>query len=293
MNIGSTHAKKISTNHNYHDQQKQHRKQAGKKTAKEIIHAMYINRELFKIRDMLILLSPAKTLDYSKDFDVKPTAPAFLSDSSKLIKELKTKEPKDIATLMGLSDNLATLNFDRYQSWKAAKSISSDSKPALFVFQGDVYQGLKAETFNKKDIAFAQKHLRILSGLYGELRPLDVIKPYRLEMGTSLKIGTKKNLYEFWGDKIVNELNIALKDLNSSTLVNLASTEYFKSVNKKKLNAEIITPVFKDFSNGKYKMVMVYAKKARGMMANYIIKNRIENTSTLFNTSKFTTIKFN
>ena len=113
---------------------------------------------------MLILLSPAKTLDYSKDFDVKPTAPAFLSDSSKLIKELKTKEPKDIATLMGLSDNLATLNFDRYQSWKAAKSISSDSKPALFVFQGDVYQGLKAETFNKKDIAFAQKHLRILSG---------------------------------------------------------------------------------------------------------------------------------
>ena len=135
---------------------------------------------------MLILLSPAKTLDYSKDFDVKPTAPEFLSDSSKLIKELKTKEPKDIATLMGLSDNLATLNFDRYQSWKATKSISSDSKPALFVFQGDVYQGLKAETFNKKDIAFAQKHLRILSGLYGELRPLDVIKPYRLEMGLSL-----------------------------------------------------------------------------------------------------------
>jgi len=193
---------------------------------------------------MLILLSPAKTLDYSKDFDVKPTAPAFLSDSSKLIKELKTKEPKDIATLMGLSDNLATLNFDRYQSWKAAKSISSDSKPALFVFQGDVYQGLKAETFNKKDIAFAQKHLRILSGLYGELRPLDVIKPYRLEMGTKL-------------------------------IVNLASKEYFSVVGSLPKNIEVVAPVFKDLKNGEYKLISFYAKKARGYMSNWIIKNKI------------------
>ena len=147
---------------------------------------------------MIVLLSPAKTLDYTKEFDVEPTAPTFLTDSAKLIKELKTKEPKDIASLMGLSDKLATLNFDRYQSWSAAKKMSADSQPALFVFQGDVYQGLQADTFNKKDITFAQKHLRILSGLYGELRPLDVIKPYRLEMGTKLQNSKGKNLYEFW-----------------------------------------------------------------------------------------------
>ena len=160
---------------------------------------------------MIVLLSPAKTLDYTKEFDVEPSAPAFLSDSAKLIKELKTKEPKDFASLMGLSDKLATLNFDRYQSWSAAKKMSADSKPGLFVFQGDVYQGLQADTFNKKDVSFAQKHLRILSGLYGELRPLDLIKPYRLEMGTKLENGNGKNLYEFWGEKITNHLKYYLR----------------------------------------------------------------------------------
>ena len=242
---------------------------------------MYINRELFKIRNMLILLSPAKTLDYSKDFDVKPTAPAFLSDSSKLIKELKTKEPKDIATLMGLSDNLATLNFDRYQSWKAAKSISSDSKPALFVFQGDVYQGLKAETFNKKDIAFAQKHLRILSGLYGELRPLDVIKPYRLEMGTKLPTSKGKNLYEFWGNKIQENLLKELKANKSELIVNLASKEYFSVVGSLPKNIEVVAPVFKDLKNGEYKLISFYAKKARGYMSNWIIKNKVTSAKDL------------
>ncbi|MDA9371297.1 peroxide stress protein YaaA [Gammaproteobacteria bacterium] len=230
---------------------------------------------------MLILLSPAKTLDYTKDFDIKPTAPAFLADSSKLIKELKTKEPKDIASLMGLSDNLATLNFDRYQSWNASKSISSDSKPALYVFQGDVYQGLKAETFNKKDIAFAQKHLRILSGLYGELRPLDVIKPYRLEMGTS----KGKNLYEFWGSKIKDNLLTELKANKSELIVNLASKEYFSVVGVLPSNIEVVAPVFKDFKNGEYKLISFYAKKARGYMSHWMIKNKITSAQDL--------IKFN
>ena len=220
---------------------------------------------------MLILLSPAKTLDYSKDFDVKPTAPAFLSDSSELIKELKTKEPKEIATLMGLSDNLATLNFDRYQSWKAA----------LFVFQGDVYQGLKAETFNKKDIAFAQKHLRILSGLYGELRPLDVIKPYRLEMGTKLPTSKGKNLYEFWGNKIQENLLKELKANKSELIVNLASKEYFSVVGSLPKNIEVVAPVFKDFKNGEYKLISFYAKKARGYMSNWIIKNKVTSAKDL------------
>ena len=233
---------------------------------------------------MLILLSPAKTLDYTKDYDVKATAPAFLSDSSKLIKELKTKEPKDIATLMGLSDNLASLNFDRYQSWKAAKSISSDSKPALFVFQGDVYQGLKADTFSKKDIAFAQKHLRILSGLYGELRPLDVIKPYRLEMGTKLLTSKGKNLYEFWGNKIQENLLKELKANKSELIVNLASKEYFTVVGKLPESVQVVSPAFKDLKNGQYKIISFYAKKARGYMSNWIIKNKITTAKEL---SKF------
>ena len=156
---------------------------------------------------MLIVLSPAKTLDYSVDPKSNHTAPQFLSQSSKLIKTLKDKEPKDIASLMGLSDKLATLNFDRYQSWKAAKSVSSDAKPSMLVFKGDVYQGLSAEDFNAKQIKFAQKHLRILSGLYGILRPMDVIKPYRLEMGTKLQTSKGKNLYEFWGNS-VQELSL-------------------------------------------------------------------------------------
>ena len=146
---------------------------------------------------MLIVLSPAKTLDFGIDAKSNHTAPQFLSQSSNLIKNLKQKEPKDIASLMGLSDKLAALNFDRYQSWKASKIVSADTKPSVMVFKGDVYQGLDAETLNNKQIKFAQKHLRILSGLYGILRPMDVIKPYRLEMGTKLETSKGKNLYDF------------------------------------------------------------------------------------------------
>ena len=151
---------------------------------------------------MIIVLSPAKTLDYEFESNHDHSVPAFLSQSSKLINNLKTKEPKDIASLMGLSDKLATLNFDRYQSWSPAKKVSADSKPSMLVFKGDVYQGLQAEDLNNAEMKFAQKHIRILSGLYGILRPLDLMKPYRLEMGTKLETSEGKNLYEFWGDKV-------------------------------------------------------------------------------------------
>ena len=232
---------------------------------------------------MIVLLSPAKTLDYTKEFDVEPTAPAFLADSTKLIKELKTKEPKDIASLMGLSDKLAALNFDRYQTWSAAKKISNDSQPALYVFQGDVYQGLQAETFDKKDISFAQKHLRILSGLYGELRPLDVIKPYRLEMGTKLQNPEGKNLYEFWGNKVRDNILKELKTNKSNLVVNLASKEYFSVVGSLPEDVEVVSPVFKDFKNGEYKLISFYAKKARGFMSHWMIKNKVTNSEELKN----------
>ena len=244
---------------------------------------MYIKGVLVKIRTMIVLLSPAKTLDYSQEFDVQHTAPAFLSDSAKLIKELKAKEPKDIASLMGLSDKLATLNFDRYQSWSASKTMGNDSKPALFVFQGDVYQGLQANTFNKKDITFAQKHLRILSGLYGELRPLDVIKPYRLEMGTKLPTARGKNLYEFWGTKVQENILKELKANKSNLVVNLASKEYFTVVGSLPTDVNVVSPVFKDFKNGEYKLISFYAKKARGYMSHWIIKNKVSKPEDLKN----------
>ena len=233
---------------------------------------------------MLIVLSPAKTLDYSVDPKSNHTAPQFLSQSSKLIKTLKDKEPKDIASLMGLSDKLATLNFDRYQSWKAAKSVSSDAKPSMLVFKGDVYQGLSAEDFNAKQIKFAQKHLRILSGLYGILRPMDVIKPYRLEMGTKLQTSKGKNLYEFWGNSVQENVISYLASQKSDLLINLASKEYFSVLGKMPDYINIVSPVFKDFKNGKHKIISFYAKRARGLMAKWIIENNIKDFEKL---SKF------
>ena len=233
---------------------------------------------------MLIVLSPAKTLDYSVDPKSNHTAPQFLSQSSKLIKTLKDKEPKDIASLMGLSDKLATLNFDRYQSWKAAKSVSSDAKPSMLVFKGDVYQGLSAEDFNAKQIKFAQKHLRILSGLYGILRPMDVIKPYRLEMGTKLQTSKGKNLYEFWGNSVQENVISDLASQKSDLLINLASKEYFSVLGKMPEYISVVSPVFKDFKNGKHKIISFYAKRARGLMAKWIIENNIRDFEKL---SKF------
>ena len=233
---------------------------------------------------MIIVLSPAKTLDYSVDPKSNHTAPQFLSQSSKLIKTLKDKEPKDIASLMGLSDKLATLNFDRYQSWKAVKSVSSDAKPSMLVFKGDVYQGLGAEDFNAKHIKFAQKHLRILSGLYGILRPMDVIKPYRLEMGTKLQTSKGKNLYEFWGNSVQENVISDLVSQKSDLLINLASKEYFSVLGKMPDYINVVSPVFKDFKNGKHKIISFYAKRARGLMAKWIIENNIKDFEKL---SKF------
>ena len=232
---------------------------------------------------MLIVLSPAKTLDYSVDPKSNHTAPQFLSQSSNLIKNLKDKEPKDIASLMGLSDKLATLNFDRYQSWKASKTVSEESKPSIMVFKGDVYQGLDAESLNNKQIKFAQKHLRILSGLYGILRPMDVIKPYRLEMGTKLETSKGKNLYDFWGDAIQKNVLKDLESQKSDLLINLASKEYFTVLGKMPEHINVVSPVFKDYKNGKYKIISFYAKKARGLMARWIIQNRIKSTKDLIN----------
>ena len=230
---------------------------------------------------MIIVLSPAKTLDYEFETDGNHSVPSFLNQSSKLIGQLKKKEPKDIASLMGLSDKLATLNYDRYQSWTASKKASNDSKPSLLVFKGDVYQGLQAEDLTKKEMNFAQKHVRILSGLYGILRPLDLMKPYRLEMGTKLETSQGKNLYEFWGDKIQKNVLDELKNQKSDLLINLASKEYFTVLGKVPEDVNVISPAFKDYKNGKYKIISFYAKKARGLMARWIIQNKVTDFENL------------
>jgi cytoplasmic iron level regulating protein YaaA (DUF328/UPF0246 family) len=230
---------------------------------------------------MIIVLSPAKTLDYEFDATGSHSVPAFLSQSSKLIKQLKNKEPKDIASLMGLSDKLATLNYDRYQSWTAAKKVSNDSKQSMLVFKGDVYQGLQAEDLTKSEMNFAQKHIRILSGLYGILRPQDLMKPYRLEMGTKLETENGKNLYEFWGNKIQKNVLNELKDQKSDLLINLASNEYFSVLGKLPEDINTISPTFKDYKNGKYKIISFYAKKARGLMARWIIQNKVKDFEDL------------
>ncbi len=229
---------------------------------------------------MLVVLSPAKKLNENHAVLDGGSVPQFVNDASKLINNLKKYSPKKLSKLMSLSDALSELNVERYQNWSVNHN-SEKANSAGLIFDGEVYTGLDAANFSKKQMEYAQNNLRILSGLYGILKPLDMVHPYRLEMGTKLKTGRNNNLYEFWGDKIVNEVNELLSDQKERTLVNLASNEYFKVINKKKLKGEIITPMFKDFNNDKYKVVMVYAKKARGMMANYIIKNKIEKVEDL------------
>lgn len=225
---------------------------------------------------MLILLSPAKSLD----FETPPkfstaTHPALLDRSQMLVDELKGLSAKRLSKLMGISDNLGALNRDRYAAWQTPFS-RDNAKQAIFAFKGDVYVGFDADSLSNDDLKHAQKHLRILSGLYGVLRPLDYIQPYRLEMGTRFKNGRGKDLYAFWGDDITEALNAQLKTLKSRTVVNLASVEYFKSVNPQTLRAEVISPVFLDLKNGTYKVISFYAKKARGMLAAWIVRNRID-----------------
>lgn len=230
---------------------------------------------------MLLVISPAKTLDFETPWKVsKTTEPDFLALSQTLITDLKKLSPHDISALMSVSDKIGSLNFDRFHAWQQPFT-AANAKPAVLAFKGDVYTGLEAESFDKAAMAFAQKHLRILSGLYGLLRPLDLMQAYRLEMGTKFENAVGRDLYAFWDDKITQALNAQLKASRSDVLVNLASNEYFRAVKKSQLSAPIITPVFKDYKNGQYKIISFFAKKARGLMAAYVIKNQITDVGAL------------
>ncbi len=228
---------------------------------------------------MLIVISPAKTLDYETTpvTDVH-SQPDFLNHSAELIEQLRTLSVQDVAELMKLSDKLSSLNVARFESW-TPEFTTDNAKQALLAFKGDVYAGMDAETFSAEDFEFAQDHLRILSGLYGLLKPLDLMQPYRLEMGTKLANGRGKDLYQFWGNIITDTLNEQL--VSEQVLINLASNEYFKATKAKNISARIITPVFKDWKNGQYKTISFYAKKARGLMSRYIIQNKLENPEQL------------
>ena len=231
---------------------------------------------------MLTVISPAKTLDFESAPITKcHTQPKFLSQSQTLIDELKQLSVPGVATLMKLSDKLAGLNMARFQTWSTPFSLDN-AKQAVLAFKGDVYTGLDAETMDEDGLDFAQQHLRILSGLYGVLKPLDLIQPYRLEMGTQFTNAKGKNLYQFWGGQLREEIENEASQ-SDAVLVNLASNEYFKALESKKLTTRIITPVFKDAKNGQYKIISFYAKKARGLMSRYIIDHRINDPEQLKN----------
>ncbi len=224
---------------------------------------------------MLIVISPAKTLDYDTPAKTQRfTEPAYLEESQLLIARARRWSALDIAEVMQVSMKIAELNHERFAEWHTPFT-PENAKQAVLAFKGDVYTGLEAESFSADDFAFAQKHLRILSGLYGLLRPLDLMQPYRLEMGRKVDTERGKNLYEFWGEQITEGLNKQLKALKSPYLINLASNEYFKAVKPKLLDGEIITPEFKDWKNGQYKMMGVYAKKARGQLSRFVIQNQL------------------
>ncbi|QIC69877.1 peroxide stress protein YaaA [Acinetobacter indicus] len=230
---------------------------------------------------MLALISPAKTLDYESALPTDShTLPRLLAHSQELIDVSRTLSASEIANLMSVSEKIANLNVERFRDWQADFDFSN-ARQALFAFKGDVYTGLDAYSLKDQDIDYAQQHLCMLSGLYGLLRPLDLMMPYRLEMGTKLKNPRGSNLYEFWGTIITDLINEDLAAAKSELLVNIASDEYYKSVKESKIQAEIIKPVFLDQKNGKYKVISFYAKKARGLMARYIIENKIERAEDL------------
>ncbi len=233
---------------------------------------------------MKIVISPAKSLDYQTPLPTEQfTKPIFLSYSEKIQKTLKKKSARSLSKLMSISDNLGQLNYQRNQEWELPFT-PQNARPALFAFKGTVYEGLEAYTLPIDKIDDIQNKLRILSGLYGLLKPLDLMQPYRLEMGTKLKLGTKENLYKFWGDTLSKALKKEMQP--DEVLVNLASQEYFKVLKEKVIDRKIITPIFKDFSNAKLKVVAFFAKKARGLMVRYIIDNNIENVSEIKNFNK-------
>lgn len=230
---------------------------------------------------MITVISPAKKLDYSSKVQTTQfTIPENLERSARLINKLQKTTHKKLGELMDLSENLVELNAERYALW-TGDLTQGQTRQAILAFKGDVYQGMKNDTLTEEELLFAQDHLRILSGLHGLLRPLDLIKPYRLEMGTRLQVGRTKDLYGFWGDSIALRLNKDIEASGDDTLINLASEEYFRAANTKKLKGRIITPVFKDLKNGQLKIISLWAKQARGMMAGYMLRNRIDNPEDL------------
>ena len=230
---------------------------------------------------MLAIISPAKRLDFESPAATrKHTQPGFLEESGELIDELRQLAPPDIADLMGISSKLADLNAERYATWRTPFS-RKNARQAILAFKGDVYMGLDAETYTERDFTWAQKHVRILSGLHGLLKPLDLIQPYRLEMGTKLTTKRGTDLYGFWDGKVTAALNEAIAAQKQPLLVNLASNEYFNVLDAGRIDARIITPTFKDLKNGRYKFISFFAKKARGLMTSYIVKNRVSTLKAL------------
>jgi len=233
---------------------------------------------------MLFIISPAKTLDYTSEIpSLEHTEPTFTKQAEQLISHLKTLPQEEIGSLMKISEKLSELNVKRYQSWKTKHTPSDACRQAILAFKGDVYQGLDTDSWKKTHFTKAQKQLRILSGLYGSLRPLDLLHPYRLEMGTKLAFKKNKNLYEFWGEQVTESINSDLAQLKKPCLVNLASNEYYSVIKPKLIKAPIITPDFKDWKNGNYKVISFYAKKARGMMVKWALQENIKQSEDLKN----------
>ena len=241
---------------------------------------------------MLTIISPAKKLDFENSaLTSEFSMPLFLKESQLLINDLKKCKPAEISKMMGLSETLTKLNVERYKTFKTPFNLKN-SKQAMYAFRGDTYVGLDADTMKPTEVKFAQQNLRILSGLYGIIAPLDLIQPYRLEMGTKFSCQGKKNLHQYWNEAVTNHINKLLEEKESKVLVNLASKEYFGAIDLKKLEAKVITPIFKEKKDAEYKIVSFFAKKARGMMSRYIIDNKISNPEELkkFNVDSY---KFN
>ncbi|MCP3938464.1 MAG: peroxide stress protein YaaA [Actinomycetia bacterium] len=230
---------------------------------------------------MLIVISPARRLDFESPVSMKRhTIPTMLDQSSELVDVMITKSPNDLAQMMHLSPNLADLNAERFQDWDPDFD-PSNARQAIFAFSGDVYRGMRLDRFDTRDFTAAQKRLRILSGLYGVLRPLDLMRPYRLEMGAKFETGRGPDLYRFWGDRITDRLNADLADAKFSVLVNLASNEYFGSVKPDRLDARIVAPRFLDEKDGTFKVMAFFAKRARGAMTSWIVRERIKSQKAL------------
>ena len=230
---------------------------------------------------MLLVISPAKTLDFESSAGTgRSTQPALLDRASELVDALREYSAAELTRMLNISPKLGALNAQRYAQWSTPFN-RSNAKQAMFAFRGDVYTGLAADELTADQIGFAQQHLRILSGLYGVLRPVDLMQPYRLEMGTKLPTEYGTTLYDFWGDAITDQIRRQLKKTRSKTLLNLASNEYFRSIHAGDIDAQVVTPIFKDASNGKYKVISFFAKKARGMMSGYVIRRQITDVAKL------------